>query len=185
MEQLFLSIFVGVLLLGMVLYWALSSSNPHDSKVKLPEAMNALNSLETQLLPLQIVDRIFDPGDQAFINRQNAPAIHHLFLRERRALAISWLQQTRHQLSILMSYHLKSARSDAGLKPAMELRIAAEYCMFVMVCRALIALIWLRGPFNLHGGVDYAIRTASELCHVSVQIFSKTQAPELARISNL
>jgi hypothetical protein len=135
--------------------------------------------------PLQIVERIFDSGDQEFINRQNAPPIHDLFLRERRALAVSWLRQTRQQLSILMSYHLKSARNDAGLKPAMELRIAAEYCMFVMVCRALIGLIWLRGPFNLHRGVGYAIRTASELCQISVEIFSKAQPPELARVSNL
>ena len=62
----------------------------------------------------------------------------------------------------------------------MEFRIAAEYCMFLLVSRALIGLIWLRGPFRLHRVIGYAIRSASDLCQVSVAIFAKSQAPELA-----
>jgi hypothetical protein len=178
MTQLILPIATALLLLGALFYWAVLPNGTEESAIPLPEAFDALRSLESQLLPVRIVERIFDPAEHDFVKRYHNSAIERLFMRERTALAISWLRQTERLLSKVIGYHRSTVRRHADVSPAAELKIAVEYLLFIAICRLLIALIWLRGPFQSRRIVSYARRCATALCQTSVELFSGIEEPE-------
>src|SRR5437879_10074945 len=134
---------ITLLVLALSVYWFRRSSDHSITRVEFSEAESALTSLQWQILPSGSVGRIFASEDCDFISSQTTRDVQRLFQQERKALAISWLRQTRKQIARLMDLHLKLASYTDDLGPAVEFKLATHYLSFIVVCRLLLVLLLL------------------------------------------
>ena len=163
---------VGTLLL-VVLLLSLRRSLASPMKIKdLSDAHEALNALQSELLPDWFVDRLLSKEDWQFAQNQDSRDIGALFDRERRVVALSWLKQTREHVARLMDFHLRLARQRADLKPSVEVKLTLEYARFQMVCRLLAGLIRLLGPIRVRSFAGYAVNAAAHLGMVSQEVLA-------------
>jgi hypothetical protein len=162
------------------LYWLLQGDSL--AKVGLAEARRALGSLQSNFLPLRLVDRILDHNDFVFVDSQKDPRLMRLLEAERKAIAMYWLRYTREQVKLLMSFYVKSARHNASLAAALELKLAFNYVAFLMACDALRSLIWLRGPFYAPKVARCTMVVATRFCAASDKILAIAEAAR-SRIS--
>jgi hypothetical protein len=172
--QIIFSLAIGALLLGLMFYWLLQDDVSH--KIDLSEARNALGRLQSKFLPANLVGRILDCNDFAFVSEQKEPRIVHLLEAERRAIAVYWLRHTRQQVKALMTFHVKSARYNAKLAAGLEIRLALNYFAFLVVCNAFQSLIWLRGPFYASRVARHTMTVATRFCAVSEKILAIAEA---------
>jgi len=157
---------ITLLVLALLVYWGRRSSDHSITRVEFSEAESALTSLQWQILPSGSVGRIFALEDFDFISSQTTRDIQRLFQQERKALAISWLRHTRQQIARLMDLHLKLASYTDDPGPAVEFKLATHYLSFIVVCRLLLILVWIRGPFRVQKVVGYTTHAAHSLCTV-------------------
>ncbi|MGB6877654.1 MAG: hypothetical protein WBD87_16645 [Candidatus Acidiferrales bacterium] len=174
MTQIFFSLVIGCLLLGVMLYWFLQGDI--SNKVELPDARNALGRLQSQFLPVSLVDRILDYNDFVFVDKLQEPSILHSLETERTAIAAYWLRHTRQQVKLLMTFYVKSARHNAKLAAPLEFNLAFNYFFFLMACNALQGLIWLRGPFYALKVARCTMMVATRFCAVSEKILAIAEA---------
>jgi len=182
MNQLVLFLAAGVLLLAFLLFWALRATESAAGSKALSDARETLTALELELPPRALVERIFSPQDWDFVSSQNAVQIRLTFLQERRTIALSWLRQTRKQAARLMDFHRRAVRWNSNLSPAIEIKLAANYVLFLLVCEILLGLIWLRGPFYARRMVGYAMGMAEQLWFTSGQLLAGLDPARLSRI---
>lgn len=121
------------------------------------EARAALDSVFDETAAIK---RIFADEDMGFITRIGTPDVQRFFLRERRDLAIQWLRMTRKQVARLMDLHLKLAGYTYEPSPRFEFKLVVSYWWFVISCKALLVLFWLRGPFEAVRIVRYTLAMA-------------------------
>lgn len=164
MSQLLPFVFLGLLLLGLLAYWSRRSKNPGITPAALSDAQKCMTNLQWVLLQSALVERIFAPEDLDFVSALNAPQIRRRFQQERKKLAISWLQHTRRQISALMDLHLRLASYTSNPSPTLEFKLSSQYLACVVMCRVLLILIWLGGPFHARKAVDFVISAADNLC---------------------
>lgn len=174
MTQIILPLAIGLVLLGMAVYWLLWTEAPHE--MALPEARDALASLQSKFLPMSLVERILDYDDFVFVRSQKEREILRLLETERKTIAIYWLRHTRRQVRLLMTFHVKSARGSAGLSAALELKLAVSYLIFLAARNALLALIWLRGPFRAQKVAQHTLTVATRFCSVSESVLTLAEA---------
>lgn len=172
--QMIIPLIIGALLLGLMFYWFLQGDQ--SRKVDVSEARDALGSLQSKFLPVSLVDRILDYNDFAFVREQKEPRILHLLETERKAIAMHWLRHTRRQVTLLMSFYVKSARHNARLAASLECKLAFNYFAFLTACDALQGLIWLRGPFHAPRVARRTTIVATRFCEVSEKILAVAEA---------
>lgn len=182
MNQLVLFLATGMLLLALLLFWALRATESATGSKALSDAQETLTALELELPPRALVERIFSPQDWDFVSSQTAVQIRITFLQERRTIALSWLRQTRRQAARLMDFHRRAVRWNTNLSPAIEIKLAANYVLFLLVCEILLGLIWLRGPFYARRMVGYAMGMAEQLWFISGQLLAGLDPARLSRI---
>jgi len=129
-----------------------------------------------------LTERIFAPEDREFVARQAPKRARQQFLRERKALALWWLRETRLVLRYLMALHRKAVRGSEDLSLAVETRLAVHYFFFVVVYDLLYALIWLRGPFANRAMVGYAANRAERFSFLSAQVLARMDPARLSKI---
>jgi hypothetical protein len=165
---------IGALLLGLMLYWLLQGDP--SAKINLAEARSALGSLQSKFLPVDLVDRILDHDDFIFVDNQKDPRLLQLLEAERKAIAMYWLRHTREQVKLLMNFYVRTARHNAKLAAALELKLAFNYVAFLMACDALCSLIWLRGPFYAPKVARWTIVVTTRFCAASDKILTIAEA---------
>jgi len=154
---------LALVLLALLLHWSKSGSS---HAVNIDDFADAQEGLESLLLTFAAVERVFAPEDLDFVTRQARPEIERQFRQQRKALAISWLQYTRQTLARLMDLHLRLAIYTYEPSPAFEFRFAIDYVRFITVCRLLLILVWLLGPFRARSIGGYMITSAAQFCAV-------------------
>lgn len=174
MIQAIVSLMIGILLLGLMCCWLLQADA--SRRVDLSEARNTLGRLQSKFLPVNLVDRILDCSDLAFVNAEGEPRILHLLETQRRSIATDWLCYTRQQVKALMNFHVKSARYSAKLAVPLELKLALNYFVFLIACDAFQGLIWLRGPFYGVRAARFTMGVATRFCAVSERILTIAEA---------
>ena len=102
---------------------------------------------EAALSSQRVGRRIFSREDFDFVLRE-APWLRKELLRERRALALSWLAQRRNSVRCILQVYPAAARASKNLVPANELKLALNYFAFIVICAVAEGVIWLRGPFT-------------------------------------
>ena len=139
-------------------------------------------TVRLELPPRALADRIFSPEDRDFITASASPDIQRKFLQERKALALSWLQQTRDMVGQIMEFHRKAVRGDVDLSPSLEVRIGLDYVLFLGSYGLLWTLIQLRGPFYARSFVAHAASLADHFSYLSGRGLVGLDAVRLDRI---
>jgi hypothetical protein len=158
---------VGSLLLVVLFLFLRRTVSAQRKLENLSDAHEALNELQSELLPDWFVDRLFSKEDLDFVHAQASSHIPVLFHRERRMVALSWLKQTQEHVARLMDFHLRMARQRPDLKPIVELKLTFEYAQFQLLCKLLAGLIRMVGPMRVRSVAGYAVNIATHLGAVS------------------
>lgn len=147
----------------LLFHW--SRRNAH-SKVTIEEFSLAQEAVDSLIGEFSLVRRLFEPGDMRFILRQPSLEGRRVFLQERKTLAISWLRHLRRQLAYLKDLHLKLASYTNHPSPRGDLGFLTDYLIFAVLCNVLLALVWVRGPFQLNTFVGYTLNAVNQFCGV-------------------
>jgi hypothetical protein len=110
---------------------------------------------EPEACPPEIVSRIFSGDDWHFVEGVRSPLVKKLFRRERKAVALIWVQETSAGIRRVMREHLESARRSQDLEIASEAKIFLLYAQLQFACGVLFACVELAGPQRLRGLAIY------------------------------
>jgi hypothetical protein len=135
-----------------------------DAMVK---AKHALGALQDGLLPAELVSRMFDKADLAFVEAQKSNEIRDLFVSERKLVVLSWIGRVRSQVLDLQAFHQGAARHYAGLSLASEFALAMDFLKLRAACRVLQVSVVLGGPYAAPRMVLSTAARATRVCSVS------------------
>lgn len=167
MIQLILFLAVGALLFGSLILLARRAPQPEGGAKVLFEARRALSSLQGELLPRELVARIFAREDLEYVASTTPRSIRKMFLVEREKIALSWVGHLRRQIVSLRHFHLGSARFYARLNLRTEMMLALDFAILLFACRALELMLHLRGPYGAPRIVGATTAAAARVCEIS------------------
>ena len=167
MIYIILPILIGLLLLGILLYWVLRGQESEKGLLDLSGAQTALKYLQSGSTSRDLIDRIANEQDVIFVRSEGDRNLLVLLNAERRTLALLWLRRMHQKVKLIMNFHVKSARFSAKLGPLVELKLAYQFLVFITTCHILLALIWLRGPFQVRRVAGFVVIRLRDFCLVS------------------
>lgn len=158
---------IGALLLFSLYSLARRGRRAEGGSGAMVQAKQALNSLQSGLLPPELVGRIFARQDLEYVESHSPIEIRELFLEERKQVALSWVSRVRKQVLSLRRFHLGSARFYARLSVRTELSLAVDFAILLCACRVLQISMFFGGPYAAPGIVGSTAATATRVCKVS------------------
>lgn len=168
MTALIIYLLVGAALFIFLLALARRSSAPVEGcGHEFVEARHALRTLQSGLLPENLIERLSDRADLHYVTEETNPEIRQLFLAERKRITLSWVERIRREIRNLMHFHLGYSRFQAQLTLRTELRLAWDFVVLLLACRALQVLLYVRGPYSAPAMVEVAARAAARVCSIS------------------
>ncbi len=183
MLQLVLFTSVGLLLFVFLFLLARRARAEGGAQV-LVSARQALLTLRTELLDQELVARIFARDDLVFIQSEHSRSLESIFFKERRRVALIWVERVRSQIQLLRQLHLGSARFYARLEFKTELSLGWSFVTLLVTCRALKLAFWLAGPYAAPKMVTAVADAATNVCEISKQSLSFLSGPGLDSLSN-
>lgn len=171
MTILLFFIFVGLSFLA-ILFMLISrppANSPEGSAQSLQAAHNNLSRLQHSLLSTRIVEAIFSDSDLYYVRQTGSPEVLHLFLTERRRIALLWVSEIRAQIVSLSRFHRAQSGFYSDLSFAAELSLVRGFWTLLLACRGLQLLIFLRGPFAARSVAIRTLATAERLCELAGQ----------------
>lgn len=169
MIQLIFFLFIGVLLFLSLIFLVWRTPRAEDGSAALVEARQALVALQTGLLPMELIGRIFAREDLEYVRSQAPTPVCAMFIDERKRIALAWAVQVRRQVLNLMRFHLGSARFYARLTFRTELALAVQFGALLFACRALQMVLYVGGPYAAPRIVGATVATAVQVCRISEQ----------------
>jgi hypothetical protein len=160
---------VGAILLVSLYTFARRGNRAEGGSGAMVEARQALNALQSGLLPSELVGRIFSREDLEYVESETSEEIREQFLEERKRIALSWVSRVRKQVLSLKRFHLGSARFYAQLSLRTELALAVDFATLLLACRALQIYLYIGGPYAAQGFVGSTAATATRVCQVSAE----------------
>jgi len=130
-------------------------------------ARQALYTLRSELLPHDLVVRIFAREDLEFVLSLHSRAVESIFFTQRRRVALIWVERVQAQIRHLRHLHLGSARFYARLEFKTELSLAWNFMILLFSCRALKAAILIGGPYAAPVMVRTVADAATRVCEIS------------------
>lgn len=167
-----------VVLLVLILLWIRADSASRHGACVLDEWLPD-QSDAADLCPPEFVSQIFSGQDLAFISRLQSPDLKRHFLRERSAVALLWVEQTKEAIRRIMSRHLEASRLSADIEFATEARIFLQYAQLRSICSLLFLLIELAGPQRLHGMALYTDGLTQRIGNVLRELESGSRTREM------
>jgi len=170
------------LLLGVMLFaslFAMARRRPRaeGGAQAMVEARQALSELQSALLRVELVERIFDPQDLDYVVSHTPPPIHKLFRDERQKIALSWARQVRAALLCLRRFYLGKARAYAGLEFRTEIELALDFAVLLIACRALELVLYWRGPYAAGRMLRATTLAATRICAITEQALAFLNVP--------
>ena len=186
MTEALIFLFLGLAFLAALLWWVTQSPDaaPAHSSDSRSCRIPAFTNVSGESPHCALAERIFAPQDWDYLRSTAAPEIQRTFLRERKALALTWLRQTRSSLARIMQAHRRAARMHADLQPGQELRLAYQYAIFLSAYSFLYSLVLLRGPFAARSMVTSARSIADRMTMLSGQATAGLDAIALRGIES-
>ncbi len=154
-----------VLLLSLLLMAMRNAAAARDLSVRL-DASLLEDGAEFVPCPPQFVARIFDPGDWKFVAGLNSIRLERLFRRERKLVALVWVQQTSMAIQRIMREHKQASRQSLDLSFATETKIVLIYAELMLICGMLSLAIQMSGPQCVRGLAVYADTLSHRLAEV-------------------
>jgi len=143
------------------------------------EARQALRTLQLGLLPENLIERIFDREDFRYVLAAGPANIGELFLRERKRISLMWVRRVRCEIRNLMQFHLGYSRLHAKLSLQTEIRLALDFGLLLLACRALRILLYMRGPYGAGAVVGVLTAAAGRVCTASEKSLAFLNPPAL------
>jgi len=156
-------------LLALFFFWRRDRASAEGGAEALLEAQSALNTLQSSLLPPELIARIFAREDLEFIERSTTEDIQKYFYRERRQVALIWVNRLREQVESLRRFYVGRSRYYAQMDGGTEISMAWNFAVLLSACRLLQLLLFLRGPLAAPRVVGATIAKACRVCEVSAK----------------
>jgi hypothetical protein len=102
------------------------------------------------------VSGIFSSDDEQFISSEADNQVNALFRRERKRLALRWIERQKHEAAGIMNRHRDASRQVADLQPAKEAKLFLRYARLQLTFALLAVSVWLFGPERLRGLAEEA-----------------------------
>ncbi len=182
--ELFLAVAVGLNAVALLLSWLQRKAGLPASSRDMSEAQDALRTAQVELPPRALGERIFASPDWDFISIQSPMRIQRMFLQERKAVALSWLRQTRKQVRQLRRFHRGTLRENLRPSAAVGVRLAIDAAWFRMVCDTARLLIWLGGPFWARRMARHVTSVAEQMAYLPGRLLVGLDARRMSRIKN-
>ena len=171
MLQLLFFLAVGALLFVFLLVLARRGKAEGGARA-LIGARQALYTLRSELLPHDLVARIFAREDLEFVLSLRSQAVQSMFRIQRKRIALLWVERVQAQIRHLRHLHLGSARFYARLEFRTELSLAWNFTILLVSCRTLRAAIILGGPYAAPAMVGTVAEAATRVCEISARSLS-------------
>lgn len=168
-------------LLALFLFWRRDRATAEGGAEALQEAQNALNTLQSRLLPPDLIARIFAREDLEFIERSTTQDIQKYFYRERRQIALIWVNRLRDQVESLRRFYVGRSRYYARMDGGTEISMAWNFAVLLSACRLLQLLLFLRGPLAAPRMVGATIAMAGRICESSARSLDYLKPVSLGR----
>ncbi len=172
MIWLIVSLVIGLGLPVMLwLLWRRNQAPPpvEGSGQKLIDARNALQRLQTDLLPSVFVSQIFNRSDLDYVMANAPREIQQRFLAERKRISIRWVQRVRAEVQELRRFHLGQSRFQEGLSLRSEIRLGFSFASLLLSSRLLELFLRIRGPYAVSRALSSTMDAADEVCSVSAR----------------
>ncbi|MFQ5738318.1 MAG: hypothetical protein ACE5JX_04855 [Acidobacteriota bacterium] len=176
-------IVVALLLLLLLFLWAHRNVGEAPSRKEFSDLREALVAFHLELPPPALAGRIFSSEEWGFVSTQAPLPVRRMFLEERTRIARMWLHQTKKRVEGLMNFYRMAVRHSQALRPATEVKLAAQYASFLIVYLALSGLIWVRGPFVARRMVQYGRGLAEQLYSSAAQVLLELEPAAFAKIT--
>jgi len=160
-----LTIAVALLFLLVLLAWMLwppaarSDNSGHNARIETYSRL--------------IGDRICSEDDWQFI-QLHAPELKSEFLRDRKDLLLNWLRNVRCATAESVRAYRTAVSVDAAVNPIVEIRIAASYTSFVVLCEVAHCIVWCSNPLAARSIIVRVRSIAEELSLGARQTVSKS-----------
>jgi hypothetical protein len=99
---------------------------------------------------------IFSSEDEQFIISEADEQVSALFRRERKRLALRWIERQKREAAGIMGRHRDASRRAADLQPASEVKLFLRYVRLKVTFEFLAVSVWLIGPQRLRGLAEEA-----------------------------
>jgi hypothetical protein len=135
--------------------------------------------------PPELVLRIFSIEDWSLVSATKSSQLERLFRRERRAVALLWVQQTSAAIQRTMREHVQVSRTASDLEFNTEIRLVVQYAQLMFICGILYLVIQLFGPIWLRGLAIYADSLSQHIVEIERAFKAASTARSLpsARLS--
>jgi hypothetical protein len=173
------------LLVGAFLFFTLyfvtrRKPRAEGSSEALVEARLALSTLQVNLLPSALLERIFAKEDLEYVAAQAPKRVQKMFCSERKKIAMVWVDQVRGQIQSLRRFHRGTARFYARLSFRTELELGLSFAALLLACRALQVLMYVGGPYSAPRMVGATAAAAGRVCKISEESLAFLNSPRLA-----
>jgi hypothetical protein len=174
---------VGALLFSSLFVLARCNTRPEGSSAALVEARQALKTLQTGLLPRDLVERVFAEQDWDYVRSETPRSVRELFMDERKAIALLWLCEVRTRIRSLQRFHRGAARHYAQLNPRLEVELALSFAALAGACKALQMFVYVAGPYAAPRMIGVVANVAARACKISEQSLGFLDAARLGALS--
>ena len=165
-------------LLILILVWIRGQSASRHLPAVMDEWLTGQDDI-TDACPPEFVSQIFSSWDFEFISQMESVDLKRLFLRERNALALLWVQQTAAAIRRIMRRHLEASRLSADIEFETEAWILLQYAQLRLICGALFLLIGLAGLQRLHWMALRADKLTQRISNVLREFESGARSREM------
>lgn len=154
---------IGLFLIASLVYLFFRQAMEADEVSRPLDGNSALPSRQVADHRREQLERIFGHEDWDFIRSSSSEQVQRLFLRERKVIALAWINELGRQARAGMDFHVASVRASEELEPVVEIRMAVSYYACLAKCRVIAAIVWLVGPMAVRGMVGQVGRLSDNL----------------------
>jgi hypothetical protein len=171
---------VGALLVSTLFLVTRRKPRAEGSSEALVEARFALSTLQMNLLPSGLLERIFAKEDLEYVGAEAPKRVQKLFRSERKKIALAWVDQVRGQIQSLRRFHRGAARFYARLSFRTEIELAISFATLLLACRGLQVFMYVGGPYSAPRMVGATAAAAGRVCKISEESLAFLNSTRLA-----
>jgi len=178
------SIVGGLLFTILALVWLKGASAARGlssrSDVPLPDGVEKMAAC-----PPEFVPRIFSREDWTLVSDTHSRQLMKLFRRERKAVALIWVQETSAAIQRIMREHVRISRRSADLEFKTEMALFFFYAQLMFVCGVLFLAIQTVGPVWLQSLAVHAERLSQRVTQAQESFKAGVSARQLSTAESL
>jgi hypothetical protein len=171
------TLLIAVLLLILLLL--LGTKGASSARQLSSTALRGEDAAEFAPCPPEFVSKIFSRADWEFVTETKSPLLEDLLRRERKQVALFWIQQTSAAIQRIMREHAQVSRESDTLEFTTEMKLVFQYTELMLICGMLFVAIQSAGPLRLRRLALYADSLAQRIAQAQLALQSATAARNL------